>query len=173
MWKNCPLFHELADVSVQPVCLMASQAATYRLIFGVHSSENKLDCFIFYDYPHSVCTAAAYLLFIPLKYNPILGLYFPHGNFLFISVEEEEMPVWSLEGFASSVWIPAAVCSCWCTTGKLCLSLAGLWWPQGLVFIVCSDFGFRLTQRQMCSKALNQCMQIWVGLFCKQPPFHA
>lgn len=171
VWENCPLFQELADVSIQTDSWLP-QAATYRLIFGLHSSDNKLDYLIFTDYPHSICTSAVCLLLIPLKYSPTLGLHFPRGNFLFISVEEEEeeMPLWNLEGFASNVWIPAAVCSwCWSTTGKLCLSLAGLWWPQGLFPVPALTLG----SEQMCSKALNQCLQMWVGVFCKQPSFHA
>lgn len=43
VWENCWLFQELADVfqpSLSASCL--PQAATYRLVFGLHSSENKL-----------------------------------------------------------------------------------------------------------------------------------
>lgn len=149
VWENCPLFQELADVSIQTDSWLP-QAATYRLIFGLHSSDNKLDYLIFTDYPHSICTSAVCLLLIPLKYSPTLGLHFPRGNFLFISVEEEEeeMPLWNLEGFASNVWIPAAVCSwCWSTTGKLPVFGRSVMATR-VVSSACSDFGLRADVQQ-------------------------
>lgn len=81
-WQTCS----------SPACLLP-QAATYRLVFGLHSSENKLDYLVFTDYPHSICTADVCMLFIPLECSRTLGLHFTHDNSLFISVEEEEMPL--------------------------------------------------------------------------------
>lgn len=168
MWENSPLSQELTDMLQSSLAaLWLPQATIYRLFFGLPSSGIRLGYLVFTDCPHTICTAAICLQLTLLKCCPTLGLHISPGNFLVISVEEKTPLCW-LEGIASNVWIPAAVCSCCSSaTGKLCLSMAGLWWPQGLVSSICSDFGFRLTQSQMCSGPLNHCMQIWAGLFCK------